>query len=143
MKHSRFITKIVLTLSLSAAICAGFMSCTTTKKEIPYETSDREIIQMAQDAFGAGDNDTALYYYETLLMRYGNDMAIYVEGRYEIAHIYLRQKRYSEAAPIYMEILSIYQDSIPGSLPGSFRKLAQNDLAKIPVENLTSSSGQE
>jgi len=143
MKHSRFITKIVLTISISAILGSALISCASTKAEVPYEASDREIVQMAQEAFVSGDNDGALYYYETLLMRYGSSLSVYVEGKYEIAHIYLKQKRYAEAKEIYLEILDIYQSSAYGSLPGSYRKLAQNDLAKIPVEKLTSSSGQE
>lgn len=143
MKHSRFITKIVLTISISAILGSALISCTSTKKEVPCEATDREIVQMAQDSFASGHTEDALYYYETLLMRYGNKLSVYVEGKYEIAHIYLKQKRYTEAKDIYMEILDIYQNTSYGELPGSYRKLTQNDLAKIPANKLTASSDQE
>ena len=59
------------------------------------------------------------------------DTAIYIEGRYEIAHIYLKQKKYDKAEPIFLEIKEIYDSTAPGMLPGAYRKMVMKDLEKI------------
>ncbi len=41
------------------------------------------------------------------------------------------------------EIITIYDNSEPGQLPGSYRKLAENDLKKIPNEVITASKKVE
>lgn len=140
MKHSRFMNKIIKAMIISsfAVICGTtVISCASTPKEVPYEATSREIIQLAQTEYDAGRISNALFYYETLIMRYGSDTAVYVEARYEIGHIYFKQKRYREAAAIFTEILDIYNSLQPGEIPGSFKKLAQNDLSKIPEEYLS------
>ena len=78
-----------------------FASCISSKVDVPYSATSREIVQMAQTEFNNGMYHRALAYYSTLLQRYGNDNAVYVEGRYEIAHIYIKQKKYSQAKPMH------------------------------------------
>lgn len=107
-------------------------SCKSTRVEAPSEADNREIIQMAQTAYEKGYTEDALYYYDTVIKRFGINTAVYVEARFEIAHIYFKEKNYSKACPIYEEIIEIYRNSSPGSLPGAFYKLSSNDYAKIP-----------
>ncbi len=136
MKHSRILGKTIL---LAAISLISFTSCLSTQHEVTAETSDREIIQYAQTAYDKGRQKEAISYYEKLLMYYGQDMSIYVEGKYEIGHIYFKQKKYKEAAACFTEVISIY-DSLPyGTIPATFKKLSQNDLQKIPANKLTSS----
>ena len=123
--------KIILAAGTILCAALTFNSCACAKVEVPYEATDREIIQMAQNEYDSGHADRALQCYETLLMRYGNNTAVYVEGRYEIAHIYLKQKKYDLCEEILTEIIEIYEGSAPGTLPGAYHKLAENDLAKI------------
>lgn len=127
MKHSRFFAAVPAILI--TALIAG---CASAKLDIPYEATDREIIQIAQTEYDAGRVSNALQGYNTLLSRYGNNVATYIEGRYEIAHIYLKQKNYSQAVPIYREILDIYDNAAMGMLPPSFLKLTRADWNKIP-----------
>jgi TolA-binding protein len=134
MKKS-YIQNTVITAVLFAAVFTA-TSCTSTPKEIPNDMTAREIVQQAQTAYDAGHITLAEQYYQTLLKRYGTDTAVYVEGNYEIAHIYMKQKKYKEAAPLLQEIISIYENSTPGTLPGAYHKLAENDLAKIPADKL-------
>ncbi len=135
MKHSRFLLKFnLLFLTIfSVIVLAG---CTSVPDELPADTTAREIIQKAQNASNTGNDKAAEYYYNILLQRYGMDTAIYIEGTFEIAHLCVKQKRYSEAATKLQEILDIYNDSTPGMYPAQFRKLAQIDLAKIPSSYL-------
>lgn len=123
--------KILLTSAAILFSFANFIACKSTQIEVPVEATNREIIQMAQTAYDNGKTNQALNYYDILLKRYGMDTATYVEGKYEIAHIYVKQKKYNLAKPILEEILGIYDSVQPGVLPGSFKKLASNDYAKI------------
>lgn len=123
--------KILLTSATILFSFANFIACKSTQIEVPVEATNREIIQMAQTAYDNGKTNQALNYYDILLKRYGMDTATYVEGKYEIAHIYVKQKKYNLAKPILEEILGIYDSVQPGVLPGSFKKLASNDYAKI------------
>lgn len=130
MKDSIFMKKIVFSL-LAVFVASSFFSCASTKVEVPENASALEIIQLAQTALDKGSSRKSLQYYEILLQRYGMNTAIYIEGRYEIAHIYVKQKKFSKAEPIINEILEIYNASQPGQLPGAYRKLAQKDFEKI------------
>ena len=131
MKHSIFTAKIAKTL-FCAALSVAATSCLTTKKEpLSINATSQEIVQAAQTALDEGKTEDALKYYDTLLKRYGMNTAVYVEGRYEAAHIYVKQKKYDLAKPILEEIVQIYDSSQPGALPGAFKKLAENDLKKI------------
>ncbi len=133
MKHSRILTSTFLAVSVAVM---AFTGCSPTQT-VTSETSDREIVQLAQTAYDKGNEKLAISYYEQLIMYYGQDLSIYVEGKYEIGHIYLKQKKYTQAAECFMDVISIY-DSLPvGTLPGTFKKLSQNDLAKIPANKLT------
>ncbi|MCI5830733.1 MAG: hypothetical protein SPJ89_00995 [Treponema sp.] len=114
-----------------ALISLAFISCASDEVEIPVEASSLEIIQQAQNAVEKGKKKKAIKCYEILLQRYGNNPAIYVEGRYEIAHIYVKQKDYKKAEPILLELKEIYDSSAPGMLPGAYRKMSAKDLGKV------------
>lgn len=118
-----------------AAIAAAllFASCASNQpEELPVDMTKLEIVQQAQTAYDKGNTKLAIHYYETLLKRYGMETAVYIEGKYEIAHIYTKEKKYSEAYPIFMEIKELYDTSLPGELPASYKKLTEIDLAKFP-----------
>ena len=107
------------------------VSCISSEVDVPEDATRLEIVQLAQTAFDSGFKKKALKYYEVLLQRYGMDTATYVEGRYEIAHIYVKKHKYDLARPMLEEIVEIYSTAQPGQLPGAYRKLAQKDLDKI------------
>lgn len=120
-----------------AAIAAAilFSSCTSNKvEELPPEMTKLEIVQQAQTAYDKGNSKLAIHYYETLLKRYGMETASYVEAKYEIAHIHTKEQNYSAAYPMFMEIKEIYEASLPGTLPASYKKLTEIDLAKFPKD---------
>ena len=125
--------KTIFFLALSL-LSIAFTACQSTKLEVSNEATSREIIQKAQTAYDSGHSNLAISYYKILLQRYGMDTATYIEGRYEIAHIYVKQKKYLQAKPILEEILETYNSVTPGTLPGSFKKLAQNDYEKITAK---------
>ena len=119
------------------AAALTFYSCESTDKQaLPDDITDREIIQLAQNAIDKNKKDLAEYYYKVLLQRYGNYTYDYVEGRFELAHLYLKQKKYDQAVPMLEEILEIYDTSTPGSLPGEYKILAKLDLEKVPEKKM-------
>lgn len=135
MKHSVAALRNIIKVSLPALLMAVLASpCMGlgAKKEVPPDASDREIIQMAQQAFNNMNYRLAEHYYNILLQRYGMNTVDYVIGKFEIAHIAVRKKDYETAVPILSEILSIYEETPTGELPPSYKVLAQNDLKKIP-----------
>lgn len=137
MKKTSFISCILVSALMAFGILS--VSCKSTPVEVPYDASELEIIQLAQTAYDSGDQKLAVEYYSMLITRFGMDTATYIEGRYEIAHIYVKQKKYDLAAPMLEEIIAIYESSAPGTLPGAYRKLALSDYQKIPEDKRQSS----
>lgn|SRR5574344_515303 len=119
-------------ISIAASLFIS-VSCASNKSDVPLDMTAREIVQKAQTAYDSGDTVLAEKYYNVLLARYGNDTSVYIEGRFELAHIYVKQQKYKEAAPMLQDIIDIYNNSIPGQLPGAYKKLAEMDLQKIPA----------
>lgn len=136
MKHSIIALKNILKSCVPALVvlfaalpCEGFG---IKSKEVPVDASDREIIQMAQQAFNNSNFRLAERYYNVLLQRYGNNTVDYIIGKFEIAHIAVRKKDYATAVPILNEIIDIYDETPTGELPAAYKVLAQNDLKKVP-----------
>ena len=136
MKDSRLMVKNIVRFCSVLFVTSFLFSCTTVMPDIPNDLTAREIVQRAQDSYNSGHDKVAMYYYDTLIARYGMDTSIYLEGKYEIAHIYIKAKNYSEAVPLLEEIISIYDNSVPGSFSGEYYKMAKNDLAKVPKATL-------
>lgn len=127
--------KNIIFTVMASFFVAALVSCASGKvQELPVEMTKLEIVQQAQTAFDSGKADLAIHYYETLLKRYGMETDVYIEGNFEIAHIYVKQKKYEKALPKLLEIKEIYASALPGTLPGSYKKLTEIDLAKIPDE---------
>ncbi len=129
MKDSRFIRNIVFSL-LTVFLTGFFFSCVSSTLDVADDATSIEIIQLAQTSLDRGMKKRAISYYELLLRRYGMNTNLYIEARFEIAHIYMKQRRYEEAIPIYDEIIDLYNTSAPGQFPGVFRKLSEKDLEK-------------
>lgn len=118
-----FYCLLIMTVSL-------FYSCNSVPKNIPEMTS-QELIQNGQSNYEAGNYPAALAYYNTAVERFSDWPAVYVEARYEIGHVYMKQKKYNLAKNIFNEIIEIYKNSTPGSLPAAYKKLSEIELAKI------------
>lgn len=139
MKLFKFCGKsFALICSILTIAGFAFSSCRTVNPDVPTDLTPREIIQKAQNAYNDGNSKLARYYYDVLISRYGMDTTTYIEGKYEIAHIYVKAKDWNNAVPILDEIKSLYDHSLPGSFPGEYLKMVENDLAKVPSEKLDS-----
>lgn len=111
------------------AVC--FLAGCATIKEVPEDLSVAQLIQRGQDSFAAGNNKDAEKYFEAGIERFGNEPSVYVEIRYELAHLYEKTHRKPEARDIYNEILEIYEEASFGALPTAYKRLAQLGLERL------------
>lgn len=107
------------------------LACKSTPT-IPDDTSAVQLIQLGQDAESSLNYKLAENYYNTVIMRYGMDTSIYIEARYELGHLCLKQKRYAEAYNYFSEILDIFENAEFGTIPQAYKKLALMGLDQIP-----------
>ena len=128
MKYS---IKRLSKISISIFVLFLFFSCHSVVV-IPEDASAKQLIQSGQDEFSSGNYKNALRFYNATLERYGDDPSIFVEAKYEIGHIYMKQKHYSYAKAVFEEILDIYSQTIPGQIPAAYKKLSEIELEKIP-----------
>lgn len=121
-----------LTYIIFAILFAGiFISCESTKV-VPEDATSAQIIQMGQNAYSANHYKDAEFYYATAIDRFGEEPRVYVEATYELGHIYVKTKQYDKASECFNEILKLYELDHSGQLPGTYKKLAQLGLSKIP-----------
>ena len=108
------------------------LSGCNTLKTVPEDLSAAQIIQQGQNYFGLGDYKSAETCYSTVIDRYGDDISTYVEARYELGHLFLKTRDYRRAYAAFTEILELYEESAAGTLPASYKKLAQIGINRIP-----------
>jgi outer membrane protein assembly factor BamD (BamD/ComL family) len=121
----KYLTSILL---LSIAL----LGCESTPDEIPADMQPREFFQKAQEAVvERNDYDTALFYYQTFLERYPNDIQKSVEAEYEIAFIHYKQNDFASATTLFENLLAKYEGDGAEVLPQWPRTLAEKLLAKI------------
>ena len=129
--------KKITAITLTSAVCGAllFVSCRTVK-DIPEDLTSTQLIQLGQNAYGSAQYKNAETYYKTVIARYGMDSSVYVEARYELGHLYLKQKKYAAAYASFKEILDMYASTTPGVLPGAYNKLAEIGMKRIPKHKL-------
>ena len=125
--------KISLFCKLILAGCLAMLlfSCQSIK-DIPQDLSAPQILQMGQSYADSSDYKNAEACYLATIDRFGDDTNIYIEAKYELAHLYVKTKNYEKARVALEEILEIYDYATPGSLPAAYKKLAQMDMEKLP-----------
>lgn len=119
------------TLFLITIVSLFFAACSSLPKEIPEDLTAQELIQKGQLAFENGHYKESLLYYNTVVERYSDSPDVYLEAKYEIGHLYMKQKKYNAAETVFQEILDIYAVAQPGTLPGAYLKLSQIGMDKI------------
>lgn len=130
MKKSVPVLTFVMCSAMAAAVLAG---CTSVPLEADENLSEKELIQLAQASYDEGNTKAALFYYETVVDRFGNKDDSYIMAKYEIAHLYVKDGKFDEAKPILLDVLSFYEDEEAARhLNAAYKKLARIDLAKIP-----------
>ncbi len=138
IKNRTIIAAAILTLALTLA----FTGCNSTKN-IPDDLSAPQLLQRGQASLDNSDYKTAEKYFLKTIEQYGDDTDTYIEAKYELAHLYIKTRRYDKAYDNLSEILELYDYAITGSLPAAYKKLAQIEMDKIPsakLEELQNSS---
>lgn len=131
MKSISLVTKIVSI----ALFSIFFASCQTVPKNIPNDLEASQLIQRGQDAFAESNFKAAEVYYNAVIERFGSDPKRYVEAKYELGHLFMKTKNYAKAEAAFNEIDEIFDNAIPGSLPGAYKKLCEIERAKIQEKN--------
>ena len=127
------IVKKSIFVALVLFVIIFVVSCASIPKDIPLELSAKELNQKAQECTAAENYAGAEVYYKTLIQRFGMDTSVLIPAEFELAHVYIKQKKYDKAKPILERVLTYYEVDT-GSLPREYKKLAQIDLDKIPQE---------
>lgn len=109
--------------------------CQSVPENIPEDLDARQLIQLGQDNYDTKHYMAAQKYFNTVLERFGDDPKHYIEAKYELGHLFLKQKKYRAAYNNFTEIQEIYEN-VPIGLPGAYKILCGIELAKIPQEKL-------
>ncbi|BDC96670.1 tetratricopeptide repeat protein [Treponema saccharophilum] len=118
--------------AIAAVVLAFSLPSCESNAPVPDDLTSKQLIQGGQSAFEKGRYKVALRYYNAALERFGDsDTAVFVEAKYEIGHIYQQQKKYEFASNVFSELLELYSVTIPGQLPGEYRKLSELGLEQI------------
>lgn len=133
MKLSIFTKRIRIPLAICVcAVCLTSVSCKSTEVVIDDTMTPQQLIQSGQNEAQKGKYKNALKYYQAVIDRPEVTPANYVEARYEIGHLYMKKQNYKAARPIFEEIQELFLNTMPGTLPAAYNKLADIELAKIP-----------
>ncbi len=127
------IAKKSIFVALTFLAVIFIVSCASIPKEIPLELTAKELNQKAQECAAVENYAGAEVYYKTLIQRFGMDTSVLVPAEFELAHVYIKQKKYDKAKPVLERVLSYYEVDT-GTLPREYKKLAQIDLDKIPQD---------
>ncbi len=130
MNH--IVKKILFVTTIFLAVIF-VVSCASIPKDIPLELSAKELNQKAQECTAVENYTGAEVYYKTLIQRFGMDTSVLIPAEFELAHVYIKQKKYDKAKPLLEKVLSYYEVDAT-NLPREYKKLAQIDLNKIPKE---------
>lgn len=112
-------------------VLLGITACQSAPEFIPEDLQPREYFQLAQEAVvERQDYDTALFYYQTFLKRFPDNIQRTVEAEYEIAFIRYKQNDPS-AGVLFADLLARYEAEGAELLPGWPRVLAEKLSEKI------------
>lgn len=125
----------LLTFSIIVTLAALLASCSSVPESIPEDLDADQLIQLGQDNFDAHHYKAAELYFNAVLERFGDDAKHYVEAKYELGHLFLRQKKYQAAYNNFTDVLEIYEN-VPVGLPGAYKILCNIELEKIPENKL-------
>ncbi|EMB24050.1 hypothetical protein [Treponema denticola] len=118
-------------LILTAAISLLF-SCSSlpTDETVPANLTPIELNQRAQAELDNGSLRNALEYYKIVIKRYGSDASTRTAAEYEIAHIYISQKKWLEADDMLKAIIDRYEMAGGAGLAPKYLVLARKDYKR-------------
>ena len=117
--------------ALAAALLLSSCKSVPAKEEIPEGLSVQELSLQGQNELDRNNYNAAVVYYEVIIERFGSDPRALTAAEYEIAHIRVKQKHWSEARPILERIVARYDAAGGAGLPPEYLVLARNDLVRV------------
>ncbi|MDR2921900.1 MAG: hypothetical protein LBU85_01000 [Treponema sp.] len=124
-------------MALIFAAALGIAACATGPLNIPQELTPAELIQRAQEASDKNRYNQALQYYMALLERNSTNIDLVCTAEYEIAFVYFKQKKYSQAKDGLNSLLERYDAPDGDLLPPQFKRLATIVLDRIKEKEKT------
>ena len=116
---------------LMVVFCFWLSACASGRNVIDDNLTPGELVQKAQEESDNNNYEKAARFYNEILERFPDDRAAVCGARYEIAFIYYKQKRYSEAKDEFYALLDLYNDSDGDLLPQKYYI-----LSNIVLENI-------
>lgn len=117
-------------LSFIALPLLILFGCSTVPSEIDPDLSKAELIQLAQEAVDAENDDAAIAYYNAIVERFSEDLSALATARYEIAFLHYKRNEMEVARSGFQELLAMYEMSSE-TIPEWPRVLAQKLLREI------------
>ena len=99
----------------AAIFCAG--GCSSGPPVVPDELTPLQFFQRAQEESENANWDNAIYYYQTFLDRFPDDLENCAAARYEIAFIHYKKGDYEKALAGFQEVVDFYDTP---NLPATF-----------------------
>lgn len=118
---------------ISVIFCILFISCKSTPIVLVDELTAPQIIQLGYEAYNRQDFLNAERCYNEVINRFGDELAYYVEARYELGRLALQKKNYEKAEASFQEIIDLYVNNEIGTIPPAYRKLSEISLSQIPA----------
>lgn len=118
---------LLLFLTFALVSCANIPKA----EEVPLDLSADEIIVLAQRETDKENYAGAMAYYEILATRFATDINTLNIAEFEMAHIYIKQKKYQKAHTLLNGILARFEGQGSALLKPEYKKLAEIDLKKI------------
>lgn len=119
-------------------VVSFILSCSSIPKTLPEDTTAADLLVQALDLYDSGKYKAAEYYCNAAIARSTNDVQQLIPAEYELAHMYIKRKKWAEAKPIFERIVSYYQSPESYAYPQEYKKLSELELAKIPVTQSSS-----
>ena len=123
--------------SLCVILClitmtALLFSCSSlpTDETVSSNLTPIELNQKAQEEIDNGHLRSALEYYKIIIKRYGSDPSVRTAAEYEIAHVYIKKKKWIEADSMLKAIIDRYETAGGAGLAPKYLILAKKDYAK-------------
>lgn len=134
-------TQRKLLVTILVVLCIFMLNSCATKVEISPTATIEELTRTAQDYYDRGLTKKAESYYNAAISRAVSEPLQLLFVEYELAHMYVKEKKYDLAKPILERLMSYYTDSGDTSIvfPPEYKKLIEMDLAKIPTETTEAS----
>ena len=128
----------ILPILCSAALLVAAASCKSVPDPatFPDDISIASLSQKGQESLDDSNYKAAEVYYQTIINRYGTDTAALTAAEFEIAHIRMKQKNWSDARVRLDAIIARYEEAGGAGLPPEYLVLAKNDRARIPGTQL-------